>query len=171
MDGILFLVHERMYYLSFRLERRSRELIHIATHFCDGHCVHSYLLWVASHFLKKDEERISEELNTNARLRSRRANNSGSCPFCGQNEDVPHLFLFCRRARLFWQVILADPLPDSIEQLWDCNLIGPGLASGKLKSTVLTVILWNIWKCRNAKVFRNEEEVNRSVLGRPQGLP
>lgn len=38
------------------LKRWSRELIHIATHSCDRHCVHCYLLWVASHFLKKDQD-------------------------------------------------------------------------------------------------------------------
>ena len=42
------------------------------------------------------------KINTNDRLRSRRANNSGRCHFCGSQEDVAHLFLHCSRAQYFW---------------------------------------------------------------------
>ena len=52
-------------------------------------------LWLAHH----------HKLNMNFRLRSRRANNSGCCHFCGANEDIPHLFLHCPRAQSFWALL------------------------------------------------------------------
>ena len=42
-------------------------------------------LWLVHH----------SKINTHVRLRSRRANNTGLCNFCGAEEDVPHLFLHC----------------------------------------------------------------------------
>ena len=52
-------------------------------------------LWLAHH----------HKLNTNFRLRSRRANNSGCCHFCGAIEDTPHLFLHCPQAQSFWALL------------------------------------------------------------------
>ena len=94
------------------------------------------------------------KLNTNARLRERRANNSGLCPLYAVPEDVCHLFLFCPRAKEIWAVIGLPGLSvGDVESLWGISLPGPNIDNGKVSST-----LWNIWKRRNALVFRLEEE-------------
>ncbi|XP_039853428.1 uncharacterized protein LOC120711831 [Panicum virgatum] len=101
-------------------------------------------LWLVHH----------HKLNTNARLRERRANNSGLCPLCAVPEDVRHLFLFCPRAKEIWAVIGLPGLSvGDVESLWGISLPGPNIDNGKVRST-----LWNIWKRRNALVFRLEEE-------------
>jgi len=103
-------------------------------------------LWLVHH----------HKLNTNARLRERRANNSGLCPLCAVPEDVRHLFLFCPRAKEIWAVIGLPGLSvGDVESLWGISLPGPNINidNGKVGST-----LWNIWKRRNAVVFRLEEE-------------
>jgi hypothetical protein len=35
--------------------------------------------------------------------------------------------------------------------------------NSRICSTVLTCILWNVWKCRNVKVFRHEDETNLMI--------
>jgi len=76
------------------------------------------------------------------------------CPLCAVPEDVRHLFLFCPRAKEIWAIIGLPGLSVSdVESLWDISLPGPNIDNGKVSST-----LWNIWKRRNALVFRLEEE-------------
>ena len=36
----------------------------------------------------------------------------------------------------------------------------------RVASTILTCVLWNIWKCRNAKVFRHDDESNLQLSRR-----
>ncbi|PUZ74722.1 hypothetical protein GQ55_1G088600 [Panicum hallii var. hallii] len=51
-----------------------------------------------------------------------------------------------------------------IEQLWTVNPLMERCS--RIKSTVLTCILWNIRKCRNAEIFRHEDETNLMISRR-----
>ena len=51
-----------------------------------------------------------------------------------------------------------------VEQLWLENPLQEN--NSRIKSTILTCLLWNIWKCRNAKVFRQEDEPNAVIAKR-----
>ncbi|KAF8687431.1 hypothetical protein HU200_043123 [Digitaria exilis] len=88
-----------------------------------------------------------------------------SCPFCPDGEDCLHLFLSCPRAQSFWTHLQLDlTAVIDIEQMW---IVNPFLESNqRIRTTVLTCTLWNLWKCRNAKVFRSEDESNLQVAAR-----
>ncbi|OEL23415.1 hypothetical protein BAE44_0015564, partial [Dichanthelium oligosanthes] len=59
------------------------------------------------------------------------------CPFCSQTETQEHLLLHCYHAQQVWSAA-GMPAIAQFDQL-----------------SVMTAILWNIWKHRNAKVFGN----------------
>ena len=65
-----------------------------------------------------------------------------------------HLFLHCPRAQSFWGAIgFPSSNLSQIEDLWDSALPGPPWSSPQVRSTVITGLLWNLWKCRNALIF------------------
>ncbi|TVU34343.1 hypothetical protein EJB05_16174, partial [Eragrostis curvula] len=116
-----------------------------------------FFLWLAH----------QRRLSTRDRLFRHNMRDSGECPFCTPSEDIGHLFLRCPRAISIWHA-LGLPTPHSdrtLEELWQ-NLGALNSTKPKIRSAVLMVILWNIWKCRNAKIFRHEDESNSSVVAR-----
>ena len=112
-------------------------------------------------------ETHQKKLNTNFCLSLRGADNDGLCPFCDAPEDVAHLFLLCPRSQNFWRCIGVDSVNfQSVENLWSSLLPGPPMQTQRIRLTILTALLWNIWKCRNAKTFREETESNATILRR-----
>ncbi|RCV17972.1 hypothetical protein SETIT_3G263400v2 [Setaria italica] len=90
------------------------------------------------------------------------------CPFCSEQEDCSHLFISCPRTKSFSASLSIDLSEmthvHDIEQLWIAN---PFLEPNqRVRTTVLTCVLWNVWKCRNAKVFRGEDETNARISRR-----
>ncbi|GJM84522.1 hypothetical protein PR202_ga00202 [Eleusine coracana subsp. coracana] len=115
-----------------------------------------FFLWLTHH----------RRLNTKDRLYRHNMGESAQCPFCLLPEDTEHLFLHCARVASFWTSIrVPPPAVVQIESLWDTI---PELQSmsSKIRSTFLTCFLWNIWKCRNSKVFRHEDESNLTIARR-----
>ena len=87
--------------------------------------------------------------------------------FRGELEDVVHLFLHCQRAVSFWSALGLDSKDFlQVESLWSATLAGPGWPSSKLRSTVLTCLFWNFWKCRSALVFNSELQTNTVIFCR-----
>ena len=109
-----------------------------------------------------------ERLSTNARLHHCNMQPSGQCPSCLLEEDCFHLFIACPCSTSFWNYCGIDVSSMSqtfgVEQLWLENSLQENNA--RIKSTILTCLLWNIWKCMNAKVFRQEDEVNSVIAQR-----
>ena len=107
-------------------------------------------------------------LSTRSRLLRCNVHSDGQCPFCPLEEDCFHLFIACPRSRSFWAFIGIDvtSLPASLgtDQLWTESLLLEN--NPRVCSTVLTCVLWNIWKCRNAKIFRHEDETNLTISRR-----
>ena len=107
-------------------------------------------------------------LRTKARLFHCHMQSDKVCPFCSLDEDCFHLFIDCSRSKSFWSFIGLDlsSLQDvmCVDQLWT---IDPFQESNRrISSTVITCVLWNIWKCRNAKVFRHMDEENIMISRR-----
>ena len=92
---------------------------------------------------------------------------TGFCTFCNLPEDTEHLFLHCPRAQSFWGAIgVTSSNLLQIEALWEIALPGPTCSSLQTRSTVLTGLLLNLWKCRNAQVFDHVQEANFVVFAR-----
>nr|TKW20488.1 hypothetical protein SEVIR_4G091900v2 [Setaria viridis] len=72
------------------------------------------------------------------------------CPFCSEREDCFHLFISCLRSESFWSFLRLDlrtlSPANGVEQLWTANPVQEQIQ--KVRTTVLTCVLWNIWKCR-----------------------
>lgn len=105
--------------------------------------------------------------STKAQLLHCNMHSDGQCPLiCISEEDCLHLFVFCMRSRSFWSFIGFDlaSLPSAlgVTQLWTENPFQEN--NSRISSTVLTCVLWNVWKCRNAKVFRQEDETKSDDL-------
>lgn len=89
---------------------------------------------------------------------------SKDCPFCPLAKTTPHLFLHCQAVKEIWDAIpaLQDDVAScsSVKCLWETD------NNSKIQSTVLIALLWNIWKHRNAKIFKNETEDSFAILRR-----
>ncbi|KAF8720457.1 hypothetical protein HU200_023700 [Digitaria exilis] len=88
-------------------------------------------------------------------------------PFCaayGEHADQHHILLTCPRAKEVWRLLNRTTVPylQSFRNLWDM----PELPDGdqRLRSAVITVILWNIWKARNNLHFNKTITPAREVL-------
>ncbi|KAF8691164.1 hypothetical protein HU200_000177 [Digitaria exilis] len=87
------------------------------------------------------------------------------CPFCSEREDCLHLFISCPRARNFWAYLNLDVTSISnMEQLWHENPLQE--PNQNIRTAILTCVLWNIWKSRNAKIFRSQDESNSQISAR-----
>ncbi|KAG2559328.1 hypothetical protein PVAP13_8NG311831 [Panicum virgatum] len=74
---------------------------------------------------------------------------------------------FAIRLRNFGPLSVFQFLPSPLSNPFGTPpLPGPSIPNQKLRSTILTAILWNIWKRRNALVFRNEHETCHVALRR-----
>ena len=89
---------------------------------------------------------------------------SASCASCGQLEDQLHIFFSCPRAAQVWSMLWPLHSFSSLQvpDLWAHQVFRDN--TQKVQSTVITCILWNIWKARNRKAFDNVETPARGVL-------
>ena len=76
---------------------------------------------------------------------------SAACPFCSHCGSIAHLLFGCQHLAPLWLALdsLCPDAPQGLLQAWE------GEWNNKTRSTFLLVVLPNIWKRRNAKVFRN----------------
>jgi hypothetical protein len=87
--------------------------------------------------------------------------NASLCPMCGiDRETASHLFIYCGIARQVWAEIfkwlnIPFGLPHSIFSIFD-NLTSAGvLKSSKGRLMISSVVVWMLWKARNAVLFDN----------------
>jgi hypothetical protein len=79
------------------------------------------------------------------------------CPVClAPLETADHIFLLCPFARRFWDKVgvLLPPEPD-VRRL--CELSAPAAVPSDNAVTFMLLCLWNVWKHRNAVVFREQQ--------------
>jgi hypothetical protein len=90
---------------------------------------------------------------------------SPTCAYCGRDETRDHLLLACPLAVGVWRAIGWPVAPHllcfrnllSLHELSVC-------ASSKVMSTIVTAVLWNVWKARNSWVFKAVRLFPCSVL-------
>ena len=93
-------------------------------------------------------------LFTNERRFRRGIATSPACPLCPGTESVNHLLLHCPELTTLWRELssLTPDIPADLSDLWANDM------QNKIRSTIMLAILWNIWKRRNAKVFRDDTQ-------------
>lgn len=113
-----------------------------------------HFLWLIHH----------DRLPSAALLHRRNIVESALCSYCGHHEDQLHILLQCPRARQAWRLLHWPQVPylASFHDLWSMPQLPD--AHPKMRSAVITAILWNIWKARNAFVFEGKFVAPQHVL-------
>jgi hypothetical protein len=100
------------------------------------------------------------------RLERRGWQNCGNCKLCNQvQESAAHILFTCRFTRRVWLSIkdwlgLVDVEPDrwieaaTVHEWWTCFVQKDG-QSRRAMSSLAMLVSWEVWKERNARVFRN----------------
>jgi hypothetical protein len=111
------------------------------------------------------------------RLERRGWQNCGNCKLCNQvQESAAHLLFMCRFTRRVWLNIkewlgLVDVHPErwheapTVHEWWRCFVQKDG-QSKKAMSSLAMLVSWEIWKERNARVFRNHHSTVDMVTTR-----
>uniref|UniRef100_A0ACD5WKU3 Uncharacterized protein n=1 Tax=Avena sativa TaxID=4498 RepID=A0ACD5WKU3_AVESA len=105
-----------------------------------------------------------DRLFTNERRFRRGIASSDSCPFCSSTESSVHLLLHCPSVLPFW--IAVPALHDDVMSCFSLRDLWDGSSACQVRTSVIICALWNIWKRRNTKVFRNEVEPIHLVFRR-----
>jgi hypothetical protein len=113
---------------------------------------------------------LQNRLWTADRLRKRGWDNCGLCPLCKQTEETNnHLFVHCRFTTRIWEQIrdwlgivgLHPRQWAGIDiQDWWSSLVEGASPHRKGLSSLALLVVWEIWKERNARVFRNKLSAN-----------
>ena len=86
----------------------------------------------------------------------RNMNKPTDCVFCSEMETITHLFFDCIVAKEIWEnvsKILGFSLGTSFESIarfWVAN------KKHAVLNTICSIILWSLWKSRNALIFDQE---------------
>uniref|UniRef100_A0A453PZ75 Reverse transcriptase zinc-binding domain-containing protein n=1 Tax=Aegilops tauschii subsp. strangulata TaxID=200361 RepID=A0A453PZ75_AEGTS len=111
------------------------------------------------------------------RLTRRGWPNCGLCPLCKQvQESAAHLLFQCRFSGRVWNEITVwlgihhyTPLTwrneDSVRARW-IKAVGAGDQHRKALASVMMLVSWEIWKERNARIFRNMAAPTTIVVSR-----
>lgn len=96
---------------------------------------------------------------TKMNLKKRGVDVDTKCSFCGEDENIDHLFVTCSFIQTFWQWISQFHgfvfQGENIEQLWSINAGIPPKDS-RVVEAVRGAILWVVWLERNNITFRNK---------------
>ncbi|XBI06650.1 hypothetical protein VPH35_134643 [Triticum aestivum] len=103
------------------------------------------------------------------RLRHGLQEETSPCYFCDQEEDtVDHLLLQCVFARHVWylcfakvgvELALLPSVQSRLEEWWETRRKRITKANRKGFDSFVMMICWTLWKQRNARVFRNTNDV------------
>ena len=109
---------------------------------------------------------IHNRVWTAARLQRRGWPNCGLCPLCSQvQESAAHLLFQCRFSVAVWNavkakiglsnIVTADWAAVRSVRHWWTEIALARSPNGKGMASLLMLISWELWKERNARVFRN----------------
>jgi hypothetical protein len=109
---------------------------------------------------------LQNRLSTTDRLRKHGWDNYGLCTLCKQTEETnTHLFVHCHYTVRIWELLkewlgLHGIHPGqwagaTIQEWWSSVVEGPTTHQNGLASLAMLTV-WEIWKERNARVFRNK---------------
>jgi len=105
-------------------------------------------------------------LNTRAHLLRRNlcSPEDSTCELCPDLlETDTHIFLECSRARQIWHRLDHVPLTGQLRMPW---VLGSGLLLPEQTRPDIMLLLWHIWKARNATIFDHTNMTPSDVLRR-----
>ena len=110
---------------------------------------------------------ILGRLNSRANLchKNIRARDEANCEFCpGVLEADEPIFFLCSRARVVWSRLGINLLPGHHKTPWliGCHLPLPD----QTRVDATLVLLWHLWKARNAKIFDQLDLPAQEVIRR-----
>ncbi|XP_072997739.1 uncharacterized protein [Typha latifolia] len=106
-------------------------------------------------------------LPTRAYLHGLRIGPDEKCALCGIHpETIDHLFFSCRYALEVWALLAQDQdwTPTKVSHVranWLCDD-----AQDTAFKALIAATLWTVWKQRNARVFRGENDTAKTVVRR-----
>ena len=106
-------------------------------------------------------------LNTRTHLHHRnlRGREESNCKLCHtQLETDAHIFVECPRARDVWLRLGHLPLPGQHRTPWALGSEPP--LPDQARPDVMLLLLWHIWKARNALIFNRDNLSTMDVLRR-----
>ena len=110
---------------------------------------------------------VRGRLNTRAYLHHRniRTLEDSWCVHCnGVSETDVHIFSGCRRAQEVWSRLGVSVQAGLVRRPWD---IGAGIPlPDAVRVDAIVLILWHLWKARNAAIFDNANSNSTDVLCR-----
>ena len=120
---------------------------------------------------------IQNRIWTADRLERRGWQNCGLCKLCNQVQETgAHLLFKCRFTTRIWSSIktwlgLHDVMPSDWQHLptvkdWWMEVINKKAPNRKAMMSLAMLVSWEIWKERNARVFRHHSSTNAMVVTR-----
>ena len=117
---------------------------------------------------------------TSDRLQRRGWAHSPSCPLCrNAPETALHILAECRYTRRLWNLIApwaAQPTlnpqlwrPSQNTMHWWTNITSSEHVPRKAACSLSLLVIWEIWRERNARVFRNHETSALGLLAKIKG--
>jgi hypothetical protein len=118
---------------------------------------------------------VQNRLWTSDRLEKRGLPHQPSCPLCKcQAETARHIMFECRYSRRIWrQAVAWLSCPSLVQDLgsgrqtvlqyWQAAALSPTAHPQGLKSAI-TLITWELWKERNARVFNNKATMPSTLM-------
>ena len=102
-------------------------------------------------------------------LAKRNWKGNSHCSFCGNHENIEHLFISCPFAKLIWRVVFCTyniPPPTNVTNMFGNWLRGVDQKTKwgvdqKTKNRIrigVSAICWSIWNCRNDIVFNRKDK-------------
>ncbi|XP_059070479.1 uncharacterized protein LOC131860126 [Cryptomeria japonica] len=95
------------------------------------------------------------------------------CVMCKKaDESLDHLLLQCEEAQMVWNFLLGKlgwqtPLPNSVfELLSSWNIQSHISVFSSVWLVAPSLVVWEIWKERNRRIFQEKEESSASLLSR-----
>lgn len=114
---------------------------------------------------------LKDRVWTSDRLARHGLPHQETCPLCSQEqESIDHLLIACVFARSVWFEVLSalgqeDRSPGPGDRLlhW-CTALASGQRNRKDLNTLAMLVLWEMWKHRNAVVFDNASPSLQDIL-------
>ncbi|CAN1229401.1 Putative ribonuclease H protein At1g65750 [Linum grandiflorum] len=107
----------------------------------------------------------NKALATKVNLFRRNCADSAKCPLCDQVESTHHCLFYCHHAMLSWFSFpdLHPPNEDTSIFDWLSML---RLTGNRDKAIMAASLCWNVWKTRNAAVFKSQRPVAANTASR-----
>jgi len=159
MSMLLQLLHTSPFHREVRIRRFTSQLEDLTSGFGPFDCQQksSFFGWLLHH----------GRLNTRAHLfhRNLKPREDSCCEHCpGILETDTHIFVDCPCAQEIWHRLSFTLHDLTLRRPWDFDLSYP--LPEAVRVDMMLLILWHIWKARNAMIFEHQHHSSSDVLRR-----